>query len=146
MKKERLISCLVLLGIVLGLPSVLYLIENIGNITGYTGEYFYFIGNQNEILTKLGAVIFFWTILLMFVIYIKLIKSSSQFQGVKNIMLSACIVGFAFFIALPNTSKDVFFYMGNGRVIDKYGENPYSISTRRSSNFRYNRCGFKNSW
>ncbi|MBR1540153.1 MAG: hypothetical protein IJ629_03135 [Clostridia bacterium] len=43
-------------------------------------------------------------------------------------MLAALVVGIAFAVVLPNTSKDVFFYMGNGRAIDKYHINPYTTS------------------
>ena len=41
MKKNKLISYLVLLGIVLGFPSLIYIFKNNWNITGYNGEYSY---------------------------------------------------------------------------------------------------------
>lgn len=125
MKKEKLISYLVIIGIILSIPSVEYLIRNAGNISGYSGEYFYIIENASKFFTKCGAIIYAWCLLLMFIIYIKLIKRSDSFKSIKTIILSAIFVGLAFSVALPNTSKDVFFYMGNGRVIDKYGKNPY---------------------
>ena len=68
MKKEKLIFCFILLGIVLGLPSIVHLVENNGNITNYVGEYFYFIGSADKILTRLGVVIYAWVVLLMFII------------------------------------------------------------------------------
>lgn len=134
MKKDKLISYLVLLGIILGFPSVIYIFQNNGNITGYDGEYSYILGENS--LTNYGALIFDWIVILMFIIYIKLIKKSEQFKGIKDIIFSSIIVGIAFLIALPNTSKDVFFYMGNGRAIDKYGINPYLTSVRRSRRIR----------
>ena len=71
MKKEKIISCLILVGIVLALPSALHLVRNVGNIAEYSGEYFYMIGRTDEIFTKSGAVIFAWSLLLMFLIYWK---------------------------------------------------------------------------
>lgn len=137
MKKNKLISYLVLLGIVLGFPSLIYIFKNNWNITGYNGEYSYIFGENS--LTNYGAVIFAWIVVLMFVIYLKLIRKSEQFKGIKDIIFSSIIVGTAFLIALPNTSKDVFFYMGNGRAIDKYGINPYLTSVRRNRRIKYNR-------
>ena len=128
MKKEKLISYLILIGIILSISSVGYLIKNAGDISGYTGEYFYIIGNKTEAFSKFGALIYIWSVLLMFVIYIKLIKKSEQFKNIKSIIISSALVGIAFLVALPNTSRDVFFYMGNGRLIDKYNINPYETS------------------
>ena len=116
MKKEKLISCLILLGIALGLPSIIYLIQNKGNITGYNGELRYFLNDNNLMLNRYGTIIFAFIILLMFAIYIKLIKNSKNFKGIKEILLVSAIVGLSFLIVLPNTSKDVFFYMGNRKT------------------------------
>ena len=41
MKKEKLISYFILIGMILSIPSLLYLINNSGNLTEYAGEYFY---------------------------------------------------------------------------------------------------------
>ncbi len=131
MKKEKLISYLILLGVALGLPGIIYLIRNNGNIAGYNGEYFYFLNDINNSLNKYGSVVFALIVILMFVIYLKLIKKSEEFNGIKDILLKSAVVGLAFLVVLPNTSKDVFFYMGNGRAIDKYGVNPYITTVRR---------------
>lgn len=61
----------------------------------------------------------------MFIIYLKLIKESEKFKSLKNIILSAFFVALSFLICLPNTSQDLFYYMGSGRVLSSYGENPY---------------------
>ena len=128
MKKGKLITCLLLLGIIIAIPSFVYLLQNCGNISGYTGEFSYFLNDTENYLNKYGAVIFAWTVILMFIVYLKLIKHSHEFKGIKNILITAFVVGMAFVATLPNTSKDVFFYMGNGRLIDKYDENPYITS------------------
>ncbi|MBR2290497.1 MAG: polyprenol phosphomannose-dependent alpha 1,6 mannosyltransferase MptB [Clostridia bacterium] len=128
MKKEKLISCLILVGIVFAIPSCLYLVRNTGNIAEYSGEYFYMIGNSGKFFDMTGALIFAWSVLLMFLIYWRLVCKSSEFQSLKSIILGAAVVGLAFLVCLPNLSQDVFFYMGNGRAIDKYGVNPYTTT------------------
>lgn len=128
MKKRKIVSCLILIGIVLALPSVAYLVRNTGNMAEYAGEFFYMIGISNKNISASGVVIYAWSVLLMFMIYLRLIKLSDQFKSMKSIMITAFIVGLAFAVVLPNTSKDVFFYMGNGRAIDKYHINPYTTS------------------
>ena len=130
MKKDKLTSYLILLGIALGLPGIIYLIQNKGNITEYSKNFSYSLGNINKIFPNSGAIIFALIIILMFIVYFKLIKVSEEFKGIKEIIFVAGFVGLAFLLILPNTSKDVYFYMGNGRVIDKYGENPYNVSVR----------------
>lgn len=127
MKKERLITFLVMLGIILGFPSIMYLVKNLGDISGYNKEYYYFFNCNSNI----DGIIYFIFLLFIFIIYIKLIKESERFSGIKEILLMSFIVGIVFLVCLPNTSKDVFFYMGNGRILDKYGMNPYLYSVRR---------------
>lgn len=143
MKKEKVISCLILIGIVLALPSVAYLVGNTGNIAKYSGEYFYMIGQTEKAFTNSGALIFAWSVILMFFLYAKLIKKSEEFKSIKSVLLAAGIVGITFVLSLPNTSKDVFFYMGNGRLIDKYGFNPYSTSVSEMENLDTSDCILK---
>ena len=125
MKKEKLISYLALIGIALALPGIVYIVKSAGNIAGYSREFTFFEGDSQKII---GAVIFAWSVILMFCIYLKLIKKSDEFKTFKSILIAALIVGLVFAIILPNTSADVFFYMGNGRLIDKYHQNPYITS------------------
>ena len=132
MKKNKLISYLILLGIALGFPGIVYLIQNNENIIKYSGSFTYILENSSSFISNFGAIIFALIIILMFIVYFKLIKSSESFKGIKEIILISGIIGFVFLLILPNTSRDVYFYMGNGRVIDKYGENPYKVSVRRS--------------
>ena len=128
MKKEKLISYFILIGMILSIPSLLYLINNSGNLTEYAGEYFYIIGDTSKILTVTGSLIYLWSTFLMFFIYFKLIKRSNEFDNIKTILLYALLVGIVFITILPNTSKDIFFYMGNGRLADKYNVNPYTTT------------------
>ena len=77
------------------------------------------------------AIIYGLICIFMFIIYLKLIKNSEKFKNIKQIIFFSSIVGIIFLIFLPNTSRDVYYYMGSGRVIDKYGENPYLVTIRR---------------
>lgn len=100
MKKEKIILCFVIIGIILAL----------------------------SVFAKLRAIIYAASVVLLVMTYFKLIKISDQFQNFKSILIAAGIVGLAFAMILPNTSKDVFFYMGSGRAFDRYDINPYTTS------------------
>ncbi|MBR1540154.1 MAG: hypothetical protein IJ629_03140 [Clostridia bacterium] len=91
MKKRKIISCLILIGIVLALPSVAYLVRNTGNMAEYAGEFFYMIGISNKNISASGVVVYAWSVLLMFLIYLRLIKVSEQFKKCKKYYAgSAC--------------------------------------------------------
>lgn len=121
-----LIIGLIVIGLIFAFPSMMYL-KNFNSIDGYRGTLYYFIHNNELLYSILGAIIFAILLTLSFLIYFKLIKNSNKFT-IKNILLCVLIVGFAFLIALPNTSTDVFYYMGTGRVLEEYGQNPYYFS------------------
>lgn len=118
-----LIFGLIIIGLILTIPSILYLM-NYKTIDGYEGILYYFINNDGIIASIFGAIIFAVLLILSFLIYLKLIKHSNEFN-MKKLFLSIALVGFVFLIALPNTSTDVFYYMGTGRVLEEYGQNPY---------------------
>ena len=105
------------------MPSICYLIKN-KTVAGYNGQNYFFIGNNGKYATIAGALIWILIIICMFIVYLKLIKNSDKFKK-KWIILSAFFVGIVFLICLPNTSEDLFYYMGSGRVLSHYGENPY---------------------
>lgn len=134
MKKEKLITYFLLIGIILAIPSTVYLIEHTGNLAEYTGTYSYIIGQKESFFIKTGTVIYISSVLLMFWIYWKLMKHSDQFQNIKSIMLVTGLIGITFLTILPNTSRDIFFYMSNGRLLDQYGENPYETSIAEAKN------------
>lgn len=123
-KIKKLISILILLGIAISFPSIVYLIKN-KSVTKYNGQNYFFIGNDGKVSSIIGALTFIAIIFIMFIIYLKLIRESEKFKNIKNVILSAFIVGIAFLVCLPNTSQDLFYYMGSGRVLSSYGENPY---------------------
>ena len=121
---KKLITLLAILGLILGLPSIVYLFQN-KTVDGYYGQNYYFINNDNIVFNYFGAIILFIIIIGSFWLYFKLIKNSNKFTSLKKILLSIFFVSIIFMISLPNTSTDVFYYMGTGRVFSEYGENPY---------------------
>ncbi len=121
---KKLIIVVVLLGILLGFPSIIYLFQN-KTIDGYNGQNYYFIGNDNIVFTILGAIVLAIVLIGSFIVYLKLIKNSDKFLNVKSLLFTVFLVSLIFLICLPNTSTDVFYYMGTGRVLSEYNQNPY---------------------
>ena len=109
------------------MPSIIYLSKN-KTINGYSGQNYYFLENDGILFTILGVIIFLAILIGMFVIYLKLIKKSECFKNLKDILVVAFFVGLVFLICLPNTSQDVFYYMGSGRVLSDYSQNPYYVT------------------
>ena len=114
---------LILVGILFAIPSILY-IKTFNSIDGYNGTLYYFLHNDSLKHTILGVVVFALLLCSSFLLYFRVIKNSHKFN-IKKILLAVFLVGFAFLIAFPNTSTDLFYYMGTGRVLEEYGQNPY---------------------
>lgn len=136
-KVTLIIILLCVLGLILSFPSIYYLFK-VGTVDGYFGQNYYFL-NPNEnmlgraifnepIRTILGTAIFAGILIWGFVLYFKLIKNSDNFKNIKFILLGVFLVSICFMICLPNTSTDIFYYMGNGRILEKYNENPYYVT------------------
>lgn len=106
------------------MPSIVYLIKN-GTINGYNGQNHYFLNENTNVPVGIETAIFGVILVGIFIIYFKLIKNSDKFKNFKEILISAIIIGFIFLICLPNTSTDVFYYMGTGRILSEYDANPY---------------------
>ena len=114
---------LILVGILFAIPSILY-IKTFNSIDGYNGTLYYFLHNDSLKHTILGVVVFALLLCSSFLLYFRVIKNSHKFN-IKKILLAVFLVGFAFLIAFPNTSTDLFYYMGTGRVLEEYRQNPY---------------------
>ncbi len=119
-----LVLFLVLIGLILSIPSIAYLLVH-GNIDEYNGQNYYFINQNGQAYTIAGAIIFALVIILSFLFYALILKRSNEFKNIKTILLVVLLVGIMFMVCLPNTSTDIFYYMGTGRLLQEYGENPY---------------------
>jgi hypothetical protein len=104
-----------------------YLFKN-KTVFGYTVDYNFLFGTDGIVSTILGTVIYIVILILMFIVYLKIVKNSDKFLNIKNMILAGIFVGLTFAICFPNTSSDLFYYMGSGRILGKYGENPYFIT------------------
>lgn len=127
-KNSKKISIIgfILIGILFSVPSILFL-KTHESIDGYNGTLYYFLHTNSLKHTILGVVVFILLLISSFLMYFKIIKNSKNLN-IKKVLLFVLIVGFTFIIALPNTSTDVFFYMGTGRVLEEYGQNPYYMT------------------
>lgn len=119
-----LVIFLVIIGLILSIPSIAYLLVH-GNIDEYNGQNYYFIDQNGQAYTIAGAIIFALVIILSFLFYALILKRSNEFKNIKTILLVVLLVGIMFMVCLPNTSTDIFYYMGTGRLLQEYGENPY---------------------
>ena len=121
---KRIVFFMAIIGLILSIPSIVYLVMH-GNIDNYNGQNFYFLGENNQTITIIGTIMFALVIILSFLFYFFIIKRSNEFKNIKNILFVVLLVGLMFMICLPNTSTDIFYYMGTGILFQEYGENPY---------------------
>lgn len=113
----------IIIGLLFSVSSIIYLFQN-NTVDGYDKIFYYFFKSNSQLESILGALIYAGLIISSFFIYLKFIKKSNLFS-IKQIFLMIFIIGIIFGIALPNTSSDIFYYMGTGRVFSKYMDNPY---------------------
>lgn len=126
-KTKKLIYVLILVGLALAWPSIYYLIQN-HTVAGYEVTYSFFADNNLQLSTIVGVIMYVFALILMFIAYLKIVKNSDKFLNLKNMLIAGLLVGLAFGVCFPNTSSDLFYYMGSGRVLGKYGENPYYVT------------------
>lgn len=121
---KKLIIFFAITGVILSIPSIIYLFVN-GNIDTYNGQNYYFINENGLAHTITGALIFALVLVFSFIFYILILKKSNEFKNIKTVFLAVLLIGLMFVICLPNTTTDIFYYMGTGRLLQEHGENPY---------------------
>lgn len=109
-------------------PSIVYLISGrkvFDLISTFT--FFYTSPTTNLTPAKIIGTIFFVGIFLgISFIYYKILKEHKKiFKNKEDIAKFVLIIGIIFFIMLPLTSTDVFYYIGTGWSEVRYGINPY---------------------
>lgn len=109
-------------------PSVAYVFTG-GTIQNLVSSFTFFYTNAttNFTLAKLLGTIFFIGLFIAIVyVYFKILKNHDKiFKDNKEIVKFIVIVSCIFFIMLPLTSTDVFYYIGTGWSEAHYGINPY---------------------
>lgn len=123
---KNLIILLAITGLILSIPSIVYLFFY-GNIDDYNGQNYYFIDADTLAHRVSGTIIFAAVIIFSYIFYVLILKKSNEFKNIKSILLTIFFVGLIFMICLPNTTTDIFYYMGTGRLLQEYGQNPYYV-------------------
>jgi hypothetical protein len=97
MKKNlKLIAILMTVGLLLSLPSIITLLGS-KTLPENNGTLYYFLGNNSNISSILGAIIFVVVLIAIFIIYLKLIKNSDKFENIKSVLISSLLVRISIF-------------------------------------------------
>ena len=127
MKNKIIKLVYILISITLIIPSIIYIIQK-KTIMGFTIYYNFAINTEvNKILSTSIYLILFIALSL---VYLLIIRKKEIFKDIKSILKYVIIVSLIFFIMLPWTSSDVFYYMGVGELDSKYKQNPYYVTMK----------------
>lgn len=117
-------------------PSIAYILKG-KSILNLQSSCSFFYMNPTEILSKekILSTMFFAIILLGIVVtYFMILKNYKKlFKRKEDIAKFILIVAVIFFIMLPLTSTDVFYYISTGWSEAEYGVNPYYTSVHELS-------------
>ena len=80
---KQLILIFSLIGLILSIPSIVYLFFHGGNIESYNGQNYYFLDSNSMSHTIIGAIILAAIIILGFLIYILILKKSNEFKNIR---------------------------------------------------------------
>ena len=127
MQNKTLKIAFIAISIMLIIPSIIYLVQN-GTVMEFETYYNFFINeNANKIISTLIYLALF---IVLFIIYIKIIKKKDTFKNIKEILIFVGIISIIYIIMLPWTSSDVFYYMGVGELDGVYNQNPYYVTMK----------------
>lgn len=129
--KKSLKIIFVLLAIAFISPSLVYILKG-RTIRDLVANFNFFYTNTEVILAPsriIGAIFFFIIFLGMAYVYFKILKNYKKiFETNKQIVIFIIVISIIFFVMLPLTSTDVFYYIGTGWAEEHYGINPYYTS------------------
>lgn len=127
MQNKTLKIAFIAISIMLIIPSIIYLVQN-GTVMEFETYYNFFINeNANKIISTLIYLALF---IVLFIIYIKIIKKKDTLKNIKEILIFVGIISIIYIIMLPWTSSDVFYYMGVGELDGVYNQNPYYVTMK----------------
>lgn len=128
MKSKIIKISYLLLGILLVIPSIIYLIQK-HTVLGFSTYYNFFINqNFNKYISTTIYIVLFCDIT---AIYLYIIKQKEFFSNIKEIIINVLIAGSIFMFMLPWTSSDIFYYMGVGELDGVYNQNPYYTTIKQ---------------
>ncbi len=109
------------------LPSYMYLLRR------YTFTYFdketYFL--QNDMNFYIQQLAFMLVVVLLAFTYMNLIKHHKEnFKNLKSILIFVFFISLVFVFVTPFLSSDIYYYLGTGRLDEKYNQNPYYTSIK----------------
>lgn len=121
----------ILLSVALISPSIIYMLKGRKMIDLVSSFTFFFTYSTWEITPEkvIGTILFVGIFIALAFAYYKIIKNhKKEFTNGKKVATFVTIVSILFFIMLPLTSTDVFYYIGTGWSEAHYKVNPYYTS------------------
>lgn len=121
----------ILLSVAFISPSVVYLLQG-RKIIDLVSSFTFFFTHSTWGITPgkvIGTIFFVGIFVALAFVYYKIIKNyKREFTSGKKVAIFVTIVSLLFFIMLPLTSTDVFYYIGTGWSEAHYKVNPYYTS------------------
>ncbi len=129
--KKVLLIVYIVFAIAFILPSLIYIIKG-KDIINLNCDFSFFFANPTKVLStqKIISTIAYVTIFTgLSIAYYLIIKyNKTIFISGEQVAKFILIISTIFFMMLPFTSTDIFYYMATGRSEAKYGVNPYYTS------------------
>lgn len=127
----KVIFILLCLGFIF--PSLAFLISG-RKILDLLSSFTFFFTNPTLNITSekiIGTIFFVGLFIAIAYFYYKILKNHKQlFNSTKKVFIFIIVVSLLFFIMLPLTSTDVFYYIATGWSEAHYGVNPYYTSVQ----------------
>lgn len=128
LNKTNYKAIFILLCIVFIIPSIVYILSA-RKIINLISSFTFFFTEPTEDITiakVIGTIFFIGIFLGLSFLYYKILKNNKkEFSNSKKVASFVLIVSIIFFIMLPLTSTDVFYYIGTGWSEAHYNINPY---------------------
>lgn len=118
----------ILSGLAFICPSVVYILKGEKIIDLISSFTFFFTKPTLDITLEkvIGTIFFVGLFCAIAFAYFNILKNyKNEFTTTKNVAIFIIVISLLFFIMLPLTSTDVFYYIGTGWSEAKYGVNPY---------------------
>ena len=115
--------------ILFAVPSIIYIIEK--KTVFQFGPYFQFLYDA-QVNRAAQTIIYIIILALLTTLYFIIIKRRKEiFKNTKKMFLFIAIIAIIFIAVLPFTCSDIFYYLGIGRLDNKYHQNPYYTTIKQ---------------
>lgn len=129
--KKNLIYVYIAFALAFVIPSVIYIIKG-RSIFNLNCDFSFLFANQSKILSTqkiVSTICYVFLFTGISITYYMIIKHNKKiFTTGEQVAKFILVIAVIFFIMLPFTSTDIFYYMATGRSEAKYGVNPYYTS------------------